>query len=314
MDSMKAIRIHQYGNSQSLSFEEAPKPVVGPNEVLVRVHATSVNPFDSAARAGYMAGWYNFEFPLILGLDVSGVVEEVGPGVTKFKVGDEVFARTDPAKGGGYAEFVAVDLAHVVAKPKSLDHVQAAAIPHAAVTAWVALIDTAQIKPGQRVLIHGAAGGVGVIAVQLAKLYGAYVITTSSTNNLEFLRGLGADQTIDYTTSNFAEQVHDVDIVLDTVGGDTLVQSGAVIKPGGLIMSLVDPSVEGVAKQHGGRGQMVTSGMPSAQILTEIAVLVESGKLKQVVSAELPINKIQDAHDLIDTRHTRGKIVLKIIQ
>src|SRR5260221_3465519 len=175
MQSMKAIRIHQYGSSETLLYEDAPKPSVMENEVLIHVHATSVNPFDSAARAGYIAGWYKFEFPLILGLDVSGVIDEVGAGVTTFAPGDAVVARTDPAKGGAYAEYVAVHTDHVVAKPKSLDHVQAAAIPHGADTAWAAVIDTANLTQGQTILIHGAAGGVGVRDVAVAKISGGDV-------------------------------------------------------------------------------------------------------------------------------------------
>jgi NADPH:quinone reductase-like Zn-dependent oxidoreductase len=225
MSTMKAVRIHSYGGSDVLNYEDAPRPVPGEGEVLIRVRATSVNPFDLAVRAGYMAGYYSYKFPLILGTDVSGVIESVGPGVTGFKPGDAVYTRAGVSRDGAYAEYVLAPAADVTAKPKSLDHIQSAALPHVTLTAWQALIEVAHLTKGQTVLIHGAAGGVGHVAVQLAKQLGAKVIGTAN-QNFDVLKSLGVDQAINYTTTPFETVVHDVDVVLDTVGGDTQERSG----------------------------------------------------------------------------------------
>src|SRR5271167_3889867 len=194
---MKAIRIHQFGDESVLKYEDAPKPSAGAGEVLVRVHAAGVNPIDRMVRAGYLSSMIPHTLPLILGCDVSGVIEEVGPGVTEFKVGDEVYGQLDVSRDGAYAEYVTSAVARLGRKPKSLDHTAAAGVPVAAMAAWQAL---SGLEPNQTVLVHGAAGGVGSFAVQFAKTRGAKVIATASANNAAFLKELGADQVIDYST------------------------------------------------------------------------------------------------------------------
>jgi NADPH:quinone reductase-like Zn-dependent oxidoreductase len=311
MSSMKAVRIHAYGSADVLAYEDAPRPTAGDGEVLVRVNATSVNPFDCAVRAGYMAAYFTYALPVILGTDVSGIVEEVGAGVTSFKRGDSVYARAGVFRDGAYAQYVAVSASDVGAKPKSLDDVHSAAIPHAILTAWQALFGIADLTKGQTVLIHGAAGGVGHLAVQLAKWRGAKVIGTAS-RNIDFVRGLGVDEAIDYSVTPFENAVSNVDVVLDTVGGDTQQRSWQVLKPGGILVSIVQAPSEETAKAHGVRGAMVFSSPPIAEVLTEVGALVDSGKIKPEVSAVLPLQEIRKAHQMVEAGHTRGKIVLQV--
>ncbi len=311
MNSMKAVRIHGYGGADVLKYEDAPRPTPGKDEVLVRVHATSVNPFDCAVRAGYMAAYLQPTFPLILGTDVSGVIEEVGPGVSGFKKGDAVFTRAGVSRDGAYAEYVTAAAADVTAKPKSLDHLQAAALPHVTLTAWQALYELANLQKGQTVLVHGAAGGVGHVAVQLAKLRGARVIGTAS-NNFAQLAELGVDQAINYKETPFESVVHDVDVVLDTVGGEVQERSWAVLKPGGILISVVQAPSEEAAKAHGVRAAMVFSSPPVGPTLATAAGMVDAGQLKPVVSSVLPLRDIQKAHQMVESRHTRGKLVLQV--
>ena len=309
---MKAVRIHAYGGPEVLTYEDAPRPTAGDGEVLIRVHATTVNGFDSAARAGYLTGYFTYTLPAILGLDVSGVVEEVGSGVTSFAPGDAVFARADPARNGAYAEYIAVAVSEVAAKPPSLDHNQAAALAQTGVTARLALDELANLAKGQTILIHAAAGGVGHMAVQLAKLRGAKVIGTSSIH-LDFLKELGVDEAIDYDATAFEKVVKDVDVVLDLMGGDTQERSWAVLKPGGLLLSPVQfPSPETAAK-HGVRAQMVAANPPVGEALKEIASLAEAGQIKPVISSILPLQEIRKAHEMYEGKHTKGKIVLQIV-
>jgi NADPH:quinone reductase-like Zn-dependent oxidoreductase len=312
MSSMKAVRIHAYGSADVLAYEDAPRPTAGDGEVLIRVHATSVNPLDCAIRAGYMSTYLKVTFPLILGEDISGMIEEVGAGVTTFKRGDSVYARGGVIRDGAYAQYVAVPASDVAAKPKSLDHLHSAAIPHATLTAWQALLGLAGLTKGQTVLIHGAAGGVGHFAAQLAKWRGAKVIGTGS-RNIDFVRGLGVDEAIDYSTTPFETVVSNVDVVLDTVGGDTQQRSWQVLKPGGILVSIVQTPSEETAKAHGVRGAFVYSVPPIGETLTEVAALVDAGQLKPEVSAVLPLQEIQKAHQMVEAGHTRGKIVLQVV-
>lgn len=312
MPTMKAVRVHGYGGADVLTYEDAPRPTAGAGEVLIRVYATSVNPFDAALRAGYMAGFFNLTFPLILGIDVSGTVEEVGEGVTEFAPGDSVYARAIPGRDGAYAEYVAVPASEVAAKPKSLDHLHSAAIPHVILTAWQALIEMANVSEGQTVLIHGAAGGVGHVAVQLAKSRGAKVIGTASAN-VDFLREIGVDQAVDYSSTAFEDVARDVDVVLDTVGGDTQQRSWAVLKPGGILISTIQPPSEETATAHGLRQGFVYSVPPAGKVLAEVGMLVDAGQLKPEVSTILPLEEARKAHELIEGRHTRGKIVLQAV-
>lgn len=310
---MKAVHIHDYGGLDVLHYEEdAVRPTPGAGEVLIRVHATTINPFDCAVRAGYMGQYFNYTFPLILGTDVAGVVEEIGQGVTDVVVGDVVYTRAGIYRDGAHAEYVLAIASDVVAKPESLDFVQAAALPHVTLTAWQGLIEFADISEGQTVLIHAAAGGVGHVAVQLAKWRGAKVIGTASVN-LPFLEELGVDQAINYSTTAFEDAVKDVDVVLDLLGGETQQRSWKVLKPGGMLLSTVQPPSQEVASAHGVRQRMIGTAPPVRKVLTEASRMVVDGRLKPHISDVLPLQDIRKAHEMIEGRHTRGKIVLQIL-
>jgi NADPH:quinone reductase-like Zn-dependent oxidoreductase len=243
---------------------------------------------------------------------LSGVVVEVGAGVEQFAAGDEVYARADPGHAGAYAEYVALSAEQVARKPASIDHEHAAGIPHVMLTAWAGLYGSADVREGQRVLVHGAAGGVGHMAVQLAKLRGAYVVgTASSAGNQDFLRGLGADEVIDYTATPFDNVVHDIDVVLDLIGETTQDRSWSVLRPGGILLSTVQSPSEETAAAHGVRQGMVFAAMPNAAALTQAAQWIDAGRLKVEVSTVLPLRDAQRGHELSETRHTRGKIVLQ---
>lgn len=313
MENMKAVQVHNYGGPEVLRFEDAPRPTPGPGELLVKVQAASVNALDWKARAGYVKDVFPLPLPYIPGWDVSGVVDAIGPGVSKFKKGDEVFAISGGAIGGKgtYAEYVVLKETEAALKPKSIDHIHAAAIPVVAVTAWQALFDQAGLSNGQKVLIHGAAGGVGSVAVQLAKWKGAYVIGTASGKNQGFVRELGVDEPIDYEKTRFEDVVHDVDVVLDTLGGDTQNRSWKVLKKGGFLVSIVAPPSAEEAAKYGVRSAFMASH-PSSTELSEIAKLVDAGKLKPVVETVLPLSDARRAHELGEKGHGRGKTVLKV--
>jgi NADPH:quinone reductase-like Zn-dependent oxidoreductase len=309
--TMKAIRIYNYGGPEVLKYEESPRPQAGEGEVLIRVYATSVNPIDWRVRAGYMKDFIPHSFPLVLGWDVSGVIEEVGPKAPRFRKGDEVYSLPDHTRNGAYAEYIAVRESEVALKPNALHHVRAAAVPLATLTAWQALFDTAQLQPGQRVLIHGAAGGVGHFAVQLAKWKGAHVIGTASATNHEMLYELGADELIDYTVRKFESRVREVDVVLDTIGGDTQERSWQVLKKGGTLVSLVQQPSENKAKEYGARGIRL-GARPNGRELAEIAKIIDAGKLAPVIDRILPLSEARRAHQLSQSGHTHGKIVLRV--
>lgn len=308
---MKAIRIHAYGGTDQLVSEDAPRPRPGSDEVLMQVMATTVNPFDCAMRAGYMSAYFQPTFPLILGTDASGLIEEVGPGVTGFRRGDSVFGRGGVSRDGAYAEYAILPATDVAATPRSLDHLQAAALPHVTLTAWEALIELANLTKGQTVLIHGATGGVGHVAVQIAKWRGAKVIGTAS-DCFEFLRELKVDQVIDYVTTPFENVVGEVDVVLDTVGGETQDRSWKVLKPGGILVSTIQAPSQEMATAHGVRQAMVVSSPPIGKVLTEVAALVDAGKIEPRICTVLPLQEVARAHEMIEGRHTRGKIVLQV--
>jgi len=313
MENMKAVQVHNYGGPEVLRFEDAPRPTPASGELLIRVYAASVNAIDWKARAGYVKDYIPLPLPFIPGWDVSGIVEAVGSGVAKFKKGDEVYARPDGTRNakGTYAEYVVVKETEAALKPKSIDHVHAAAIPVVALTAWQALFDQAGLSKGQKILIHGAAGGVGSIAVQLAKWKGAHVIGTASGHNQAFLRELGVDEPIDYEKTRFEDVVHDVDVVLDTLGGDTQKRSWKVLRKGGILVSIVAPPSADEAAKHGVRSTFF-SAHPSSSQLSEIAKLVDAGKLKPIVETVLPLFDARRAHELSETGHARGKTVLKV--
>ncbi len=280
VQTMKAVRIHQYGGPGVLQYEDAPRPEPSAGEVLIRVHAAGVNPIDWKIREGHMQKRLHYTLPFIPGWDVSGVVESSGPGATRFKKGDAVYSRPDVARDGAYAEFIVVKESEVAAKPKSIDHIQAAAIPLAALTAWQALFDVAGLQSGQKVLIHAASGGVGGFGVQLAKWKGAYVIGTASQANLDYVRSLGADEVIDYRAQRFEEIVRDVDVVFDTQGGETQERSWNVLKKGGAMVSLVQPPSQEEAKRRGVRGALQMT-QPNEGELTQIAQLIDAYALQK---------------------------------
>jgi NADPH:quinone reductase-like Zn-dependent oxidoreductase len=311
---MKAIRIHNYGGPEVLKYEDAPRPEPQAGEVLVRVHAAGVNPIDWKVREGHMKDFWPHTFPLILGLDLSGVVEELGPGPAaagRFKIGDEVYSIPDPTRNGAYADYIVVRESELALKPNSLHHIRAAAVPMVALTAWQALFDAGQLVSGQRMLIHGGSGGVGHVAVQLAKWKGAYVFATASTKNQDLLRELGVDEPIDYTKQKFEDVARDVDLVLDLIGGETQERSWPVLKKGGVLLSLVQPPSVEKAKALGVRAAFV-AGHPSGAQLAEIAKLIDSGELKPVIDRILPLSEVQRAHELSQSGHTHGKIVLRV--
>ena len=308
---MKAVQIHNYGGPEVLEYENATRPIPKAGEVLIRVHAAGVNPIDWKVRQGYMKELWPHKFPLILGWDLSGVVEEIGTGVSRFKKGNAVYSEPDASRDGAYADYIVVRESEVALKPKSLHHVHAAAVPLATLTAWQALFDAGQLKPGQRVLIHGGSGGVGHVAVQLAKWKGAHVLATASTKNQELLRELGVDEPIDYTKQKFEDVARDVDLVLDLIGGETQERSWSVLKKGGLLLSLVQPPSVEKAKALGVRAAFV-AGHPSGAQLAEIAKLIDSGELKLTIDRILPLSEVRRAHELSQSGHTRGKIVLRV--
>ncbi len=306
---MKAIVAHEYGKPEVAHYEDAPRPEPKENEALVRVMAAGVNPADPLIVSGKYAQEFGTHVPLIPGYDIAGVVEKTGAGVTKLKRGDAVYGY--PLMGGGWAEFAVVTETEVAAKPASLTFEQAAAVPMGALTAWQALNDVAQLQAGQTILIHGGSGGVGSFAVQLAKARGARVIATASSANQDLLKQLGADVAIDYTKQKFEEVAKDVDVVLDTVGRDTLARSYAVVKKGGIVCTLVSRTDPAALERYGIRGASIAV-KPDAEDLAEIARLIDQKKIKPVVSEVLPLSEGVKALEQAETHHTRGKIVLKV--
>ncbi|MFD9208177.1 NADP-dependent oxidoreductase [Streptomyces sioyaensis] len=312
MNKMAAISQDTYGGPEVLREVAVDRPSPGPSEVLVRVRAAGMNPTDWKHRrfAGFLG-----RLPLVLGWDVSGVVEAVGTGVTLHKEGDEVFGMLPYPYGvGSFAEFVVAPARALVRKPESIDHVQAGAVPLAALTAWQVLVDAANVQPGQRVLIHAAAGGVGHFAVQIAKERGAYVIGTASAPKHALLRELGADELIDYRTADFTE-IAPVDLVFDALGGDTVVRSLTTLKPGGQLISIAIRELpEDLADRAAALGVRAYPLLVEAdqQGMRAIADLVEAGKLKPVIEATFPLAQAAEGHALGDTGRVTGKIVLTI--
>jgi NADPH:quinone reductase-like Zn-dependent oxidoreductase len=309
--TMKAIRIHNYGGPEVLKYEDAPRPEPQAGEVLVRVHAAGVNPIDWKVREGHMKDFWPHKFPLILGWDLSGVVEEVRPRVSQFKKGDEVYCLPDPTRNGAYADYIVIRESELALKPRSLHHLRAAAVPLAALAAWQSLFDTAQLQRGQRVLIHAGSGGVGHLAVQLAKWKCAYVFATASPKNQDLLRELGVDEAIDYTQQRFEKVARNIDIVLDTIGDDTQERSWSVLKKGGVLVSLVQPPSEEKAKELGVRAALL-GAQPSGKQLAEITKIIDSGKLAPIIDRILPLSEVRRAHELSQSGHTRGKIALRV--
>ena len=309
--TMKAVVIHEYGGPEVLKYEQVPRPEPKEDQILIRVIAAGVNPVDGMIRAGMFAKHEKVVFPTILGADIAGVVDKVGSKVTKFKGGDPVFAYASLDNGGGYAEYALTTERETAPKPKSVTYIEAAAVPIVALTAWQALIDTAKLRAGQTVLIHGGSGGVGSFAIQIAKARGAKVIATASTANQDLLRQLGADVAIDYTKQKFEDVAKDVDVVLDSIGKDTLARSYGVVKKGGIIVSLVARPEQAQLEKHGIRGEALSVD-PNSNELTQIPKLIDEKKIKVVVSQTFPLSEAKKAQEQVASGHTRGKIVFKV--
>jgi len=312
-NQMTAVRIHDFGGHDSLKLEQVARPKPGTGDMLIHVYAAGVNPVDWKIRAGHARGMIKDGLPFTLGFDLSGVVEEMGEGLTQFKVGDEVFAYLSLARGGGYAEYAIVKFSEAAKKPPKTSHVEAAAVPLAGLTAWQALFDTAHLEKGQTVLIHAGAGGVGSFAVQLAKWKGAHVIATASKDNLDFLRQIGADEAIDYNSQKFDEIVKDVDVVLDPVGGEAQEDSFKVLKKGGMLVSIGGPPSRKRAEELRVRVAAILV-KPDGQELAQISKLIDEGHVKPFVSYVFPLAEVAKAHEQSESGHTRGKIVLEVVK
>jgi 2-desacetyl-2-hydroxyethyl bacteriochlorophyllide A dehydrogenase len=331
---MKAAYIKRYGKIEDVQLDKQPKPSITENAVLVKVHAASVNPLDLRVLEGEFKAILPIKFPFILGNDFAGTVAQVGSNVTQFKVGDEVYAKTD--LNGAFAEYTVVQQASLARKPKNISMEHAASLPLVSLTAWQALVEIAKVKSGQKVLIHAGSGGVGSIAIQLAKHLGATVATTTSGKNTRWVRELGADIIIDYKTMDFEQELKDYDVILDTQGGKTLEKSLSVIKRGGRIISISGPPDRAFAEtikanwllkfiipllswsiRNKAKKRDITYSFlfmqPNGQQLSQISHLVEIGKIKPVVDTEYDFSKIKEALEYVNTGRAKGKIILKIV-
>ena len=308
---MKAIRLHARGGVEQLVYEDAPQPALQPGDALVRVYATGITRTELTWDETYRNPDGRPRIPSIPGHEMSGVIESVWPGIRDLGPGDAVFGLTDFPRNGAAAEYVAVRASNLALKPRSIDHVHSAAVTLSGLTAWQALFTHGGLERGQKVLIHGGAGGVGVFAVQLAKWKGAHVITTSSSSNLDFLRELGADEPIDYTKARFEDGLRDIDLVLDAVGGDTVERSWRVLRQGGVMISVAEPIPEEEPAKHGARGLFFIVE-PNREQLEQMAQLIDKGLLKSFVAKVFPLARARDAFELGLQGHTRGKIVLQV--
>jgi len=308
---MKAARIHAYGASSEIRIEDAPMPTLNDDDLLIRVVATSVNPVDWKIRKGFLKDLIPYEMPLIMGLDVSGIVEKTGPGVTRFRPGNAVYSRPDTRRNGAYAEYIAVKETEVTAKPATISHVEAASLPLVSITAWEALFTTANLTAGQRVLIHAGAGGVGSIAVQLAHAKGAHVTATASAGKMAVVRSLGADEVIDYHAQDFSSVASGMDVVFDTIGGEVQEKSWSILNPGGMLVSITGQPSEDRARAEGKRAGYVFIG-PNAPILEQLAGMVDAGKVRPLIAAEFGLNDTAKAQDYSETGRATGKVVIYV--
>lgn len=310
---MKAAQINGYGGEEVLqTATDVPKPKPGSDQILIKVHAAATNPFDWKVREGYMKEFIPLKFPATLGGDVAGTVAEIGEDVTGFEVDQAVYGMAGAASGqGSYAEFTPVKATQLVAKPESVDFVTAAALPLAAVSAYQALVDHIGLKSGQKILIHGGAGGIGSLAIQIAKNVGAYVATTASAKEAEFVKSLGADEVIDYQAQDFASLLKDYDAVFDTVGGETNAKSYTTLKNGGTLVSMVQPEDAALTKQYGIK-YVHQSSQPTVERLAKIAEMVDNGTLKVNVDKVFPLDQAAAALEYLKTGHPRGKVVIQV--
>jgi NADPH:quinone reductase-like Zn-dependent oxidoreductase len=307
---MKAIQMHSQGGPQQLVFEEVEKPLLDPGDALVRVIASSITKDELSWPPTYQTKDGQVRLPTIPGHEFAGIVEALAPEVADVRIGDEVYGLASFYRNGSAAEYLAVAASDVAPKPKTLDFEQAAAVPLAGLTAWQALFDHGKLVAGQRVLIHGAAGGVGTFAVQLAHWKGAHVIATASSSHADFLREIGADQVIDYEKDKFEEIVKDVDLVLDTVGGDLVERSRLVLSPTGMLITIVDslPTDGAAARTR----ELFFIVEPNRSELIELGKLIDAGKLKTIISEVFPLDNARKAFEKGLAGHVRGKIVLRV--
>ena len=310
---MKAVRTHGRGGPEQIFFEDAPLPEVRPGDVLVRVRATGITPAELTWDETYQNADGTPRIPGICGHEVAGIVERMAADVTDFRIGDEVYGLTDFPRDGAAAEFVAVRAINLALKPRSIPHAQAAALPLSALTAWQALFEHAHLVAGQSVLIHGGAGGVGSFAVQLAHWRGARVLATVSARDTAFVDRLGADVVIDYRATPFEDTLRDIDVVLDTIGGETRRRSWRVLRKGGVLVTLVSPIPAGEAEQNGVRGIFFIVSGNRGQ-LDQISALVDGGKLKPVIAEVLPLARAREAFEHGAASHAPGKIVLQLAE
>ena len=332
---MKAFIIDRYGKKAALRATEIPEPELGKDDVLVQIHAAGVNPLDLKIRDGEFKMILPYRMPLVLGNDLAGVVVRVGSGVQQFKAGDEVYARPDDNRIGAFAEFIAIDQRSLALKPKGLTMEEAASIPLVGLTAWQALVEKANLKKGQKVLIHAGSGGVGTLAIQLAKHLGATVATTTSTANVEWVKRLGADIVIDYRKDDFEKVLHDYDVVLNSLGTETLEKSLRILKPGGKLISISGPPDVDFAKSaglsgflklvmrllsHGIRKKAKRRGVSysflymraSGEQLRKITALIDSRVIRPVVDRVFPFESTPEALAYVETGRAKGKVIVKV--
>ncbi|MFI0451272.1 NADP-dependent oxidoreductase [Actinomadura sp. 6N118] len=333
---MRAFTVERYGDKAGVRAADVPDPEVGADDVLVRIQAASINPLDRMIRDGEMKAILPYRVPFVLGNDLAGVVVEVGAAVTRFAVGDEVFARPAKDRIGTFAELIAIHQDDVAIKPATLTMEEAASLPLVALTSWQVLVERARLQPGQKVLIHAGSGGLGTIAIQLAKQLGAHVATTTSTANLDLVKRLGADVVIDYQTQAFETILHDYDLVLDSLGGETLNKSLDVLKPGGKVISVAGPPDAALAKELGANPiiRLVMSALSfrirrrarrrnvtysflfmkaSGDQLRELTPLIKAGKIRPVVDTVFPFESTPEALEYLEAGHAKaGKVVVRM--
>jgi len=303
---VKAIQIHSYGNSGELKLEDVPTPSIRSNEALVRVHAAGVNPFDWKVREGWFKNWFPATFPLTLGVDYAGDIIQVGKDIRDFQVGDKVFGFAS----GTYSEFASVPEKDLVRMPRTVDYETAVSLPTPGVTAYQLVLNVVRATKGLRVLIHGAAGSVGALAVQFARMQGAQVYATASARDAEYLKGLGVEQVIDYRTERFDQKLKDLDAVIDLIGGDTLSRSYAVVKPGGIVVTTTGAPVSAEAQKN--IRVLEFAAERDASHLAHLARLVDQGVIKPRVGRVLPLAEARQAHDMSQNGSAGGKIVLRV--
>lgn len=304
---MKAAIIREYG--AQVKIADIPEPELKADAVMIEVHAASINPIDNIVRAGYMKEMMPVTFPYTMGYDVSGVVLEVGDNVRNFKKGDAVYGRIGQMQEGTIAEFVVVKEEELAIKPANISHEEAASIPLAGLTAWQALVSKGNLQTGQKVLIHAGSGGVGTLAIQIAKHLGAQVATTTS--NVEMVKSLGADLVINYKSQKFEEELSDYDLVIDMMGGEILSNSFKVLKKGGSLISIKGQDTEGLAKQFGVRFEVFFM-WPNGEMLSQLTQLIIDGELKPIIDRSFTFEETQEAYDYLQTGRAKGKIVIKV--